>query len=85
MNIMKLFKRILTLSLILSVIIASFPLQVLAASFEAEVTASKMAVYEGRSTDSKNLGITKRLDTITMHLYFPDGMSDLWELFLTIK
>ncbi|MBQ2433608.1 MAG: hypothetical protein II266_04195, partial [Clostridia bacterium] len=74
MNIMKLFKRILTLSLILSVIIASFPLQVLAASFEAEVTASKMAVYEGRSTDSKNLGHLKKGTVVTV-IDYADGIA----------
>jgi len=74
MNVMKRFKRILTLSLILTVIITSFPLQALAATFEAEVTASKMAVYEGRSTGTKVLGHLKKGTVVTV-IDYADGIA----------
>lgn len=74
MNVMKRFKRILTLSLILTLILTSFPIEVLAATFEAEVTASKMPVYEGRSTGTKVLGHLKKGTVVTI-IDYADGIA----------
>ena len=74
MNIPKLFKRILTLSLILSVLITSCPIQVLAASFLAEVTSSKMAVREGRSSDTTLLGYLDKGTVVTV-IDYADGIA----------
>ncbi len=74
MNINKLFKRILTLSLILSVLITSFPLSVLAETFEAEVTASRMAVREGKTSSTELLGYLEK-GTIVTVLNYADGIA----------
>ncbi|MBQ6716791.1 MAG: SH3 domain-containing protein, partial [Clostridia bacterium] len=74
MNINKLFKRILTLSLILSMLITSFPLSVLAETFEAEVTASRMAVREGKTSSTELLGYLEK-GTIVTVLDYADGIA----------
>ena len=74
MNIKKLFKRILTLSLVLSVLISSIPLTVLAETFEAKVTASRMAVREGKTADTELLGYLEK-GTIVTVLDYADGIA----------